>query len=88
MKFIKKIIVECNNSDFEYAKKIKDGINYFSELCTDYDIKCGGKPVRFIRYAVKGQTVFFQNLWNTLKIVLNKSRISALFYAICTNFIL
>ena len=40
MNFIKKIVVDYGNIDIEYAKKIADGIDYFTEFCTDYDIKC------------------------------------------------
>lgn len=40
MRFIKKITADCDNIDFEYAKKIEDGIEHFSMLCNDSDIKC------------------------------------------------
>lgn len=40
MRFIKKITVDYDNIDIEYAKKIADAIDHFSELCTDDEIKC------------------------------------------------
>lgn len=40
MKFIKKISVEYDNIDIEYAKRIEDAIEHFSDLCEDSDVKC------------------------------------------------
>lgn len=40
MRFIKNITVDCDTMDFEYAKKLEDAVDYFSELCTNEDIKC------------------------------------------------
>lgn len=40
MKLIKKITVDYDNIDIEYAKRIENAIDYFSELCVDNEIKC------------------------------------------------